>query len=38
MANIIWTDPALADLDEIADYIVLDNFSAAQQMVKKGLF
>lgn len=24
MAEIIWTEPALADLDAIADYIALD--------------
>ncbi|MCK5199562.1 MAG: type II toxin-antitoxin system RelE/ParE family toxin [Spirochaetales bacterium] len=35
MAQIIWTDPALSDLTEIADYISLDNFSAAQRLVKK---
>jgi len=35
MARIIWTSPSLADLDEIADYIALDNFSAAQQLIKR---
>jgi len=35
MAQIIWTDPALSDLDEIADYIALDNFPAAQQLVQR---
>ncbi len=35
MAKIIWTDPALSDLTEIADYIALDNFNAAHRLVKK---
>jgi len=35
MAQIIWTDPALSDLDDIADYIALDNFSAAQRFVRR---
>ncbi len=35
MARIIWAEPALADLDEIAGYIALDNFSAAQQLVQR---
>jgi len=35
MAQIIWTDPALSDLDEIADYIALDNFPAAQKLVQR---
>ena len=25
MAEVIWTDPALSDLDAIGDYIALDN-------------
>ena len=29
MAEIIWTEPALADLDAIADYIALDKPDAA---------
>jgi len=33
MAQIIWTEPALADLDAIADYIALDNRTAAAGMV-----
>ena len=32
---IIWTAPALEDLDEIADYIALDNVSAAARLVEK---
>ncbi len=35
MAQIIWTDPALSDLNEIADYIALDNLSAAKRLVQK---
>lgn len=35
MAEIIWTEPALADLDAIADYIALDNPQAAAALVKK---
>jgi plasmid stabilization system protein ParE len=34
MAQIIWTEPALQSLDEIADYISLDNLEAAQNLVK----
>jgi len=35
MAEIIWTEPALADLDAIADYIALDNPEAASELVQK---
>ena len=35
MARLIWTESALLDLDEIAEYIALDNFSAAQRLVEK---
>jgi len=35
MARVIWTDAALSDLDEIADYIALDHFSAARQLVQQ---
>jgi plasmid stabilization system protein ParE len=34
MARIIWTEPALQELDEIADYISLDNPSAAKILVR----
>ncbi len=34
MAEVIWTDPALADLDAIADYIALDKPEAASLFVK----
>ena len=37
MAQIIWTEPALADLDAIADYIALDNPQAARDMVQRVL-
>ena len=33
MAELIWTEPALHDLNEIADYIALDNPDAAVQLV-----
>jgi len=35
MAEIIWTEPALDDLEEIANYIALDKLSAAQRLVQK---
>ena len=35
MAEIVWTDPALNDLDAIADYIALDNPVAARQLVRR---
>lgn len=35
MAEVIWTEPALSDLDAIADYIALDNPQAAKQLVQK---
>jgi toxin ParE1/3/4 len=35
MAKIIWTEPALDQLDEIAEYIVLDNLNAARELVAK---
>jgi ParE-like toxin of type II ParDE toxin-antitoxin system len=34
MAQVVWTEPALADLDAIADYIALDNPEAARLLVK----
>lgn len=33
MAKIIWTEPALADLDEVAEYIAINNGSAAKKLV-----
>lgn len=35
MAEIIWSVPALADLDAIADYIAIDNAPAAAVLVKR---
>lgn len=35
MAQIIWTEPALADLNEIAEYIALDKAQAARRLVQK---
>lgn len=35
MAQIIWTEPALTDLDEIAEYIALDKVEAARRLVKE---
>lgn len=34
MAEIIWTEPALNDLDTIADYIALENPEAASELVR----
>lgn len=34
MAEIIWTEPALQELDAIAEYIALDNPAAASNLVK----
>ncbi len=33
MARLIWTEPALADLEAMADYIALDNPTAARRLV-----
>jgi len=33
MAQVIWTDPALSDLDAIADYIAVENPGAARAFV-----
>lgn len=35
MARIIWTDPALEQLDEVADYISLDDPVAAKRLVRR---
>ena len=35
MAELIWTEPALSDLDAIADYIALDKPEAAREFVKR---
>lgn len=35
MAEVIWTEPALSDLDAIADYIALENPAAARKLVQQ---
>jgi plasmid stabilization system protein ParE len=35
MAEIVWTEPALSDLDAIADYIALENPDAASELVRR---
>lgn len=35
MAQINWSEPALSDLNEIAEYIALDKESAAKKLVKQ---
>lgn len=35
MARLIWTEPALEDLGQIADYIALDDPAAAKRLVGK---
>jgi plasmid stabilization system protein ParE len=35
MAEVIWTEPALSDLDAIADYIALENPDAARALVQR---
>ena len=35
MAELIWTEPALLDLDEVAEYIALDDPIAASKYVQK---
>ena len=35
MARLIWTEPALQDLEQIADYIALDNNFAAKRLIKE---
>lgn len=37
MAQIVWTEPALTDLDTIADYIALDSPEAARRLVQRVL-
>ena len=34
MARLTWTEPAILDLEEIAEYIALDNPSAAKKLVR----
>jgi len=35
MAEVIWTEPAINALDEIADHISLDDYDAACRLVRK---
>ena len=35
MARLIWTEPAIAELEAIADYIALDKPDAARQFVRR---
>jgi toxin ParE1/3/4 len=35
MAQVIWTEPALSDLDAIADYIAIENPLAAAALVRR---
>lgn len=35
MAQVIWTEPALHELDEIADYISLDDSNSAKNLVQE---
>jgi len=35
MAEIVWSEPALSDLDAIADYIALENPLAASELVAR---
>jgi len=35
VAQVIWTEPALSDLNEIAEYIALDNLDAASHLVQE---
>ena len=35
MAEIVWTEPALNDLDNIAEYIAVSNLVAAKKLVKE---
>ena len=35
MARLVWTEPALSDLDEIAEYIALEDPIAARSLVQR---
>jgi plasmid stabilization system protein ParE len=35
MVEIIWSEPALSDLDAIADYIALESPTAAAELVRR---
>jgi len=35
MASLIWTEPAISALEEIADYIALEDYDAARRFVQR---
>jgi len=35
MAEVIWTSPALDDLNDIAEYIAISNIPAAKELIRK---
>jgi addiction module RelE/StbE family toxin len=35
MAQVIWSEPAIADLEAIADFIALDKPAAARELVRR---
>lgn len=35
MARVVWTEPAIADLEAIAEYISLDNPAAARALIQR---
>ncbi len=35
MVEVVWTEPALSDLDAIADYIALEDPDAARKLVQR---
>ena len=35
MARLIWTEPALHDLEQIGDYVALDDPAAATRLIRK---
>jgi toxin ParE1/3/4 len=35
MVEIVWSEPALSDLDAIADYIALENPAAASELIRR---
>lgn len=37
MAEIVWTEPAIADLGSIAEYIAVENPPAAKELVAKAI-
>lgn len=37
MAQVVWTEPAIADLEAIADYIAIESPSAASRLVQRVL-